>query len=80
MAAIRIGPSDIRVDGAKCVSGGFCVSIVPALFLLDDSYVAHVGEAALVEIDDVEEAIACCPAQAIAWIAPPVAHDSHAED
>jgi ferredoxin len=54
------------------MSGGYCAEIVPALFQQDSNHIARVREPAIeVDVEDVEEAIACCPAQAIAWIARP---------
>jgi ferredoxin len=72
MAKLLVGPGHVRVDETRCMSGGYCAEILPALFHQDSNHIAHVyGPATEVDVADVEEAIACCPAQAIAWIARP---------
>ena len=72
MAKLLVGPGHLRVDETRCMSGGYCAEILPALFRQDRNHIAHVnGPAIEVDVADVEEAITCCPAQAISWISPP---------
>ncbi|MEI5999394.1 ferredoxin [Paraburkholderia bengalensis] len=58
----------IEVDMNKCVCAGMCISLAPTLFDLD-------GNARLIviksecttpkEVKEAEDAIACCPVEAI---------------
>jgi len=53
----------IAVDGGACLGNGLCVGYAPQFFELDDSDVAVVKGSPTE--DDVAEAIAACPTQAI---------------
>lgn len=61
--------SEVVVNASKCMSYGMCVGIAPELFDLPDdapSVVLLRRTIADDEHDDVEEAVRCCPAGAIA--------------
>jgi ferredoxin len=66
------GPSASRrpvwVDPAACVGSGSCTNVAPGVFRIDEeSGVAVVVSQAGAPVADVEEAIAICPVEAIAY-------------
>jgi ferredoxin len=58
----------VDVDMDRCIGSGMCTTLAPELFELDDDGVlrvkAHVVPPGSEE--GAEEAVACCPAEAIA--------------
>ena len=58
----------IEVDMKKCVCAGMCISLAPTLFDLDENARLIVVKSectAPKEIKEAEDAIACCPVEAI---------------
>lgn len=59
--------SEVFVDQDICIGCGLCVSIVPAVFQLNDDGVSEVHNQAEVTEAKVQEAIDSCPVNCIHW-------------
>ena len=60
----------IEIDGDACIGSAGCVAIAPAVFALGDDDVAHVIDPLGAPLDDVEQAEAMCPTNAISVVEP----------
>lgn len=61
-------PMEVHVDASKCLAYGTCVGIAPDVFDLPARakiVVLLKREVADDEIEEVEEAVRCCPARAL---------------
>lgn len=59
----------VAVDWDKCICSGMCLAAAPSVFdIADDGQMVllHGAELAPEEVSGVEDAIACCPAEALA--------------
>lgn len=57
----------IKVDQARCIGCGLCVTTCPDVFELGDDSKSHVKNAAGCESCNCQQALDECPANAISW-------------
>lgn len=58
----------VNVNWERCIHSGMCLSAAPTVFDIDDDghmLLLHGADVAVEELDGVEAAIACCPAEAL---------------
>lgn len=61
--------SRVVVDWGKCIHSGMCLSAAPSVFDLGDDgqmVLLHGDVLGTDEVDGVQDAVACCPAEALA--------------
>jgi ferredoxin len=59
----------VAVDWDKCICSGMCLAAAPSVFDIADGaqmVLVHGSELSAGEVGAVEDAIACCPAEALA--------------
>jgi ferredoxin len=56
------------VDRDKCIGSGMCTGIAPSFFKLDETgdLVVLMGVLSAQEVEPVQDAIDCCPVEALA--------------
>ena len=58
-------PLIIKIDKTKCIGCGTCIALNSQVFSMGDDGIAQVNDQSSIDKANIQEAIDCCPVQAI---------------